>query len=446
MINTGKWKRTLWILLFLLLVFSPIGILIGGTEPSPNRNPWLDFSVALGFIGLALMAVQFALTARIKPLKEPFGSDVIYHFHRQVSIAAFLFILTHPITLFIIDKRYLYLLNIFQSPLASKFGVSAVIFLIAVVISAEYRKKFKIPYTFWKIWHGILTTLVVALALLHVFLIGSSRYLAYPAVKAIWLGYTAAWLLLLIYTRILYPLKLIHNKYRVKTVKEERGASWTITLQPTTKKFFHFKPGQFAWLTIWKTPFSDTEHPFSISSSSEHPEEISFTIKDLGKFTSTIKDMQPGQDVYVDGPHGSFTIDRYPEAKNFVFIAGGIGITPIMSMLRSMADRDDKRPVKLFYNNRDWDSVTYREEIAVLEKKLDIQIIHTLEKPPQKWDGETGYLTESILKKYLSKSWFQENTEIFLCGPQVMMDIVIKQCMNLSFDQKQIHYELFNLV
>lgn len=443
---TEKWKRILWILLFLLLVFTPIGVLIGGTEPSLSRSPWLDFSAGLGFIGLALMAIQFALTARIKPLKEPFGSDVIYHFHRQISIAAFLLILAHPITLFLIDSRYLYLLNIFQSPLAAKFGVSAVVLLIAVVISAEYRKKLKIPYTFWKIWHGILTTLVVAAALIHVFLIGSSRYLNYPIVKAIWIAYSTAWLISLCYTRIIYPLKLMHNKYRVKTVKEERGASWTITLQPTRKKFIHFKPGQFAWLTIWKTPFSDTEHPFSISSSSEHPEELSFTIKDLGKFTSTIKNMQPGQDVYVDSPHGSFTIDRYPEAKNLVFIAGGIGITPIMSMLRSMADRKDKRPVKLFYNNRDWDSITYREEIEALEKKLDLQIIYTLEKPPQKWIGESGYMTESILQKHLPKSWFQENAAIFLCGPQVMMDIVIKQCLNLGFDQQQIYYELFDLV
>ncbi len=444
--NTERWKRTLWIVLFLFLVFTPIAVLINGSKPSSSRSPWLDFSVSLGFIGLALMAVQFAITARIKPLKEPFGSDVIYHFHRQISIAAFFLILAHPISLFIIDKRYLRLLNIFQAPLAVKFGVSAVILLILVVISAEYRRKLKIPYTFWKFWHGILTTLVVASALIHVFLIGSYGYLSYTPEKVIWIVYTLAWLLLLCYTRIIYPLRLMQNKYLVKTVKEERGASWTITLQPIRKKSFHFKPGQFAWITIWKTPFSDTEHPFSISSSSEHPEEISFTIKDLGKFTSTIKNMKAGQDVYVDGPHGAFTIDRYPEAKNLIFIAGGIGITPIMSMMRSMANRKDQHPIKLFYNNRDWDSVTFREEIAELKKKLNLQVIYTLEKSPQKWDGETGYLTEKILQKYLPQSWVHKNSEIFLCGPQVMMDIVIKQCLNLGFHQEQIHYELFNLV
>lgn len=162
-----------------------------------------------------------------------------------------------------------------------------------------------------------------------------------------------------------------------------------------------FKPGQFAWITLWKTPFSDTEHPFSFSSSSEKPDEISFTIKDLEKFTSTIKELKVGQDVYVDGPHGVFSMDRHPDTQKLIFIAGGIDITSIMSMLRSMADRHDQRPVKLFYNNRDWNSLTFREEIADLKKKLDLQVVYTLEKPPQKWEGEAGYLTEMILKKYL---------------------------------------------
>jgi 3-phenylpropionate/trans-cinnamate dioxygenase ferredoxin reductase subunit len=63
-------------------------------------------------------------------------------------------------------------------------------------------------------------------------------------------------------------------------------------------------------------------------------------------------------------------MDRHPDSQKLIFIAGGIDITPIMSMLRSMADRHDQRPVKLFYNNRDWNSLTFREEIADLKKNL----------------------------------------------------------------------------
>ncbi|NMC45960.1 MAG: oxidoreductase, partial [Chloroflexi bacterium] len=406
--------------------------------------PLYDASLAFGFIGLALMAVQFILTARIKWIKEPFGSDLIYHFHRQISIAAFFLVLAHPILLFIADSRYVNYLNIFTAPLSVKPGVTALFFLVLTVISAEYRKKLKIHYDFWKFWHGILTTIVISAALIHIFLTGT--YLYYQPLRILWLVYSASFILLLLYTRFIYPLTLIHNKYTVSSIQEERGQSWTVRLQSTRNKPLHFKPGQFAWITTWKTPFSDSEHPFSISSSSEKPQEISFTIKDLGKFTTTIKSMQVGQAVYVDGPHGAFSIDRYPQTERLIFIAGGIGITPIMSMLRSMADRGDQRPAKLFYNNRDWDSVTFREEIDGLKNSLNLDVIYTLEKPPQKWNGESGYMTREILHKHLDKEWIQNQTDIFLCGPQVMMDIVEKQLQAEGFPESQIHYELFSLI
>lgn len=442
--NNYRLQQALWIVLFILLVFTPVVVLIIGFTPSTYLNPLHDASLAFGFIGLALMAVQFILTARIKRIKEPFGSDLIYHFHRQISIAAFFLVLAHPILLFIADSGYLRYLNIFTAPLSIKLGVIAIFLLILTVISAEYRKKLKIHYDFWKFWHGILTTVVVSAALIHIFLTGT--YLHYQPLRIIWLVYSASFILLLLYTRLIYPLTLIHNKYTVSSIQEERGQSWTVKLRSSRNKALHFQPGQFAWLTIWKTPFSDSEHPFSISSSSERPEEISFTIKDVGKFTTTIKTMQVGQVVYVDGPHGAFSLDRHPHAERLVFIAGGIGITPIMSMLRSMADREDQRPSKLFYNNRDWDSITFREELEKLQQSLNLEIIYTLEKPPQKWDGETGFMTQDILHKYLGNEWTKDGTEIFMCGPQVMMDIVEKQCRAEGFSETQIHFELFNLV
>lgn len=437
-------QQALWIALFILLVFTPIAVLIIGYTPSTYLYPLYDASLAFGFIGLALMAVQFILTARIKWIKEPFGSDLIYHFHRQISIAAFFLVLAHPILLFIADSRYVNYLNIFTAPLSVKPGVTALFFLVLTVISAEYRKKLKIHYDFWKFWHGILTTIVISAALIHIFLTGT--YLYYQPLRILWLVYSASFILLLLYTRFIYPLTLIHNKYTVSSIQEERGQSWTVRLQSTRNKPLHFKPGQFAWITTWKTPFSDSEHPFSISSSSEKPQEISFTIKDLGKFTTTIKSMKVGQAVYVDGPHGAFSIDRYPQTERLIFIAGGIGITPIMSMLRSMADRGDQRPAKLFYNNRDWDSITFREEIDELKNSLHLDVIYTLEKPPQKWNGESGYMTREILHKHLDKEWIQNQTDIFLCGPQVMMDIVEKQLQAEGFPESQIHYELFSLI
>ena len=69
--------------------------------------------------------------------------------------------------------------------------------------------------------------------------------------------------------------------------------------------------------------------------------------------------LKPGEQIYLDGPYGSFNLDRFPKAERLVFIPGGIGVTPIMSMLRTMADRGDKRPILLFYCNREWETVTF---------------------------------------------------------------------------------------
>ena len=128
-----------------------------------------------------------------------------------------------------------------------------------------------------------------------------------------------------------------------------------------------------------------------------------------------------------------------------MLIPGGIGITPIMSMLRSMADRADKRPIKLFYSNQTWDSVTFREEIETLQKRLNIQVIYTIERPPENWQGEAGFLNTSILKKYIPPEWLEGNTEVFLCGPGPMMNAVEKALVSTGFTQKNIHTERFAL-
>lgn len=431
----------LWATIYTLLVLTPILVLLSGPKNS-GRPQLLDLSVSLGFIGLAIMALQFVNSARLKFLNRPFGTDLIYHFHRQIGIAAFFLVFAHPILLFILDTRYLRLLNIISAAWRARFGVTAIVLLILVVWMAEFREKLKIPYTFWKIWHGILATLMIALALLHIFLAGSFTDL--PWKRAIWIGYSTLFILMMLYTRVIYPLKLINSPFKVTSVKKEKGDVWTLTLQSVKGKNLHFSPGQFAWLTAWKTPFSDTEHPFSIASSAENSGMIEMSIKNLGPYTAKIQTLKSGDKVYLDGPYGSFSVDRHPEAQNLVFIPGGIGITPIMSMLRTLADRQDQRPIKLFYANQTWETVTFREEVDQLQKKLNLQVIYVIERPPEDWKGESGFLNSAILKKHIPAEWLKdEHTEVFLCGPAVMMNAVDKALLEAGFSEKKIHSERY---
>jgi 3-phenylpropionate/trans-cinnamate dioxygenase ferredoxin reductase subunit len=226
----------------------------------------------------------------------------------------------------------------------------------------------------------------------------------------------------------------------------ERGNTWTLVLKPVGHPGMNFMPGQFAWITAWKSPFSDTEHPFSFSSSASKPDELAFTIKELGDFTSTIKTMKPGQKVYLDGPFGHFTVDRHLHARQFIFIAGGVGITPIMSILRTLADRGEKRPLTLIYANNEWESVIFREELEALKTALNLQVVHVLLKPPPGWSGETGFVTPLILEKYLPKGLPPNSFEVFICGPQGMMKAVEKALEKLGVPLGDFHSEGFALV
>jgi predicted ferric reductase len=442
--NNLKKNKTFAIILMIinaLLITTPLIILILGPK-NEGRLPILDVSVGLGFIGLAMMTLQFVVTARIKPLNKPFGTDLIYHYHRQIGIASFLLVFAHPILLFILDDQYLRLLNPITAPWRARFGVFAVLLLIGVVLTAEYREKLKIPYTFWKIWHGIMATAMIAAAVIHIF--QGESYINLPWKRALWIGYSVLLIGMLINTRILYPLRLIKHSFRVKSTKLEAGDVFTLTMVPDGHAGFRFNPGQFAWLTAWKTPFSDTEHPFSLASSAEISESFQMSIKNLGPFTQRIQSLKAGERVYVDGPYGSFNLDRHPEAQRLVMIPGGIGVTPIMSMLRTMADRGDKRPILLFYCNREWETVTFKEEVKELEKKLDLKTIYTIEKPPSAWEGESGFLNRTILNKHTPEDWISDGTGVFLCGPAPMMTAVEKELLAVGYSHQQIHSERYS--
>ena len=252
------------------------------------------------------------------------------------------------------------------------------------------------------------------------------------------------WIGLVVWVRLVKPWCELRTPYIVQEVKPERGAAYTLAIAPLGHLGIRFQPGQFAWLTVWDSPFSDREHPFSFSGSAEQaPRRLEFTIKELGDFTRRTKDIRPGQKVYVDGPFGGLSADRHPRAAGFVFIAGGIGITPMMSHLRSFADRGDRRPLRLIYCGRDLESLTFREEIDALASRLDLNITYVLEQPPASWHGEKGFVNEELLRRHIPR---EKRYEYFICGPQPMMDAVERSLHRLGVPLGDFHSERFNLV
>jgi len=166
------------------------------------------------------------------------------------------------------------------------------------------------------------------------------------------------------------------------------------------------------------------------------------TIRNLGDFTSAIPKVPVGQRVYLDGPYGAFTIGN--PADMHVLVAGGVGITPMMSMLRTLADRGDKRPVILFYGVKDWDSVIFREELDAIKARLNLSIVYVIAKPPEGWTGEKGYVDAAVLKRHLPPPFAEH--EYFICGPNVMMDSIEKALGDMHVPLSKYHSERYSFV
>jgi predicted ferric reductase len=433
-------RGTVRVLIYLLFILAPLFALLTGSFPPP-RDFWGEFAVAIGYSGLAMMGLQFGLTARFRYVTEPWGEDVIYHFHRQISLVAIALVVLHVVILFALRPQRVAMLNFLEASWRASFGALSIYALIALVVTALWRTKLRIRYETWHLSHIVLAVVAIAAGLLH--MVGFGRYLVDPWKRSLWIGLAIFWIGLLMYVRIVKPLFLLRRPYRVAEVREERSDTRTLVMRPDGHPGFRFSPGQFAWLTLWGSPFKITGHPFSFSSSAAVTDgRVEMSIRNLGDFTSAIDRAPVGQRVYLDGPYGAFTIGN--PADMHVLVAGGIGVTPMMSMIRTLADRSDERPVILLYASKDWESITFREDLETLEARLNLTIVHVLQNPSTEWTGERGYITAEMFKRHLPPPYADH--EYFICGPDVMMDAIEKALKSLGVPLSKYHSERYSFV
>jgi len=430
-----------WLGAYLALVLMPLFVLLLGAVP-PGSGFWWDFSMALGFTGVSMMGIQFLLTARFRRATAPFGIDIIYLFHRYLAVMIVVLISLHYLIIRITNVEALGMINPLQAPWYMTSGRGSLLLLVILVGTSLWRKSLHFHYDEWRVLHIGLSVTVVLLALSHVE--GVGYYIAVPAKRWLWTGYILFWLLLIVYVRLIKPWKMRRKPYKVIEVHQECWNCWTLVLKPDGHEGMSFKPGQFAWLTLRESPYHIKEHPFSFSSSAVDLSRLAFTIKELGDFTRTIKHTEVGAVAYLDGPYGVFTVNRYPNASGFVFIAGGIGIAPMISMLRTLADRHERRPLWLIYGNNRLENIIFKEVLDTLKVRLNLHIVHVIKDSPADWKGETGVITSKLLQKCLPSE--ARMYEHFLCGPKPMTDAVQRGLHELSVPLGKIHIELYDMV
>jgi predicted ferric reductase len=440
--GAGTARAAFWIGLYLCAVVAPLVVLLPSTSPAGSGFAW-ETGIGFGFAGLAMMAVQFLLTARFRRAAAPFGIDLIYYFHRYLAYGIVFVVLLHPLLLAWAKPAILASYDPREASWAMRTGFGSVLLLVAMVAVSAGRKLLRLPYEAWRISHLALAVGAVGLGFAH--MAGIAHASASPLVRTLWIGIGLSLATVVLWVRLLRPLLLLQRPWRVESVRREQGSAWTLTLVPDGHAGFSFQAGQFVWITLRHSPFAMREHPFSIASAPGADGRLAFTIKELGDFTRLLGEIETGEKAYVDGPYGAFSFERHPEASGYAFIAGGIGISPMAGMLRALAQSADKRPLLLVSANASLDRMPLREEMEDLVGKLDLSFVPVLEDPPEGWQGERGYVTEEILARHLPPPPERRGWHCFLCGPLPMTRSVEKALRRLGIPAGHIHVELFDM-
>ncbi|OGC53841.1 hypothetical protein A3B64_00690 [candidate division WWE3 bacterium RIFCSPLOWO2_01_FULL_37_24] len=393
-----------------------------------------DLGRIFGTLGFSGIILQMILSSRINILEKGVGLDRLSRWHKSNSRAAFSFILLHPFLLFFIFIKQFNFDFLKNLTFYEWLGIIALLLLIFFVSFTVFSNRLNIKYETWKLTHKT-AYIVILLAGVHSFMVRSGIYYKKPLFY--W------WILVILLAAITLFLKYSTKKRRIFKITDiisETQNTRTVKLEPAdNKNMFEYKPGQFAFITFLSGSLPKEQHPFTISSS-PNGKFYTHTIKESGDFTNELGKLQIGDSAVVEGPYGVFS--NYGLDGPFVFIAGGVGITPLMSMIEFNASQPKKENIILFNSVRTQNDIIFKDALNKLEKQgewLRIVYIFSDEKSGANY---YGHINSGIITKELD---YLELYKYFICGPPNMMYKVKIELIKLGVNKDKIFTEEFKL-
>lgn len=395
-----------------------------------------------GLTGITIMSLQFVLASRSRWIERGIGLDAILRFHRTMAIWAVALLAAHPVLIAAGFGRWELLTTSRQSP-PVLVGKTALVLLLILAATSLYRIALRIEFEWWRRIHNLLAATALAFGCYHAWYVGQAR--EFPAFRVLPAALLVVAATAYIYAKVIAPRRASRSPYKVVSVTPEAGRVRTIVLAPTGRRIEPNAPGQFAFIRFLPgSGIIGEEHPFTIASAPSESGCLEFSIKDSGDFSSLTRNVRPGDLAAVQGPFGVFSNAFRPEEKNLVFIAGGIGITPLMSMIRGMhASRSDAE-VLLIYGNETEDEIVFREELDEMSKSghPKLRVVHVVNHPGDDWHGARGFITRDLVAQECGELAAKS---FYVCGPVVMMNKVRGFLRDLGVPRRSIHWERFSL-
>lgn len=386
-------------------------------------------------LGFSLLCLQVIAAAQLKLLDRPFGLDAVILAHRRLGMLTLLLLFAHPVLLAVsMDSYYLFS---FDTAWQVSLGKLGLLLTLAGVLAVVVLPRVRIDYLWTRFIHSWLALVAVGLFFAHGLLVGSD--LDGAVMRIYWWLLLAATLCVFIFHKVVARLWGRH-RFNVVSVRKENYNTWTLRLEPMQAEPLTYRPGQFMFLSIKSAKLRAEEHPFSISSSPTGDGALTVTVKESGDYTRTIGRVGSGDQAYARGPYGRFSCSLH-DPESMLFLAGGVGITPVMSMLRWLRDRREERPITLLYANRTARDIIFRKELDELPENFSVT--HVLSEALPDWDGPSGHVTAEIIREHAGE--LLGEAEVYLCGPPGFMRSMRKALKSLGVSRRRIHYERFAL-
>jgi len=429
-----------WFTIYVLALLLPQAVALAWDPIEIVRPFRLELGVAFGLIAYPLITSEFSLVGRIRSISVLYGNDVLMFFHKYMGIGVLLFVGLHP--LLVSPGNFAQFNPLAGAPMV-RYGAWSFWLLFALALTSLFRRQIRLPYGYWLALHYVLGLMIGTLALAHI--LAARGYSSSGVVRAVIIIYFIGFLIPMIHYRLWTYYRMLSRPWRVIENRDEGAKVRTLVVQPVGHRGLEFHPGQFAWIATGN-PVITEHHPISISSSAElGPERrIEFSIRNLGDWSGQrVPQVAVGSSVYVNGAFGGLSIDR-EAGQGFVLIGGGIGIAPLRSMILTMKDRGDFRPVILLYAAHNFEAVIYRNELEALQQQMNLKVVFVLSQPPSGWTGERGHIDTVLLKRHLPAQFMRY--QYFVCGPSAMMDEMETHLTALGLPRSCVHSERFDVV
>lgn len=207
-------------------------------------------------------------------------------------------------------------------------------------------------------------------------------------------------------------------------------------VSPQGGKLFEHMPGQCAMVCAPGV----SEGMFSITSSPTNKEYQEFSIKKCGTLTDYLHSLEVGDEITVRGPYGNyFPVETELKGKNLLFIAGGIGLAPLRSVINYVIDnRENYGTVDIVYGSRSADDLVQLKEIQEVWMKTEGINVHlTIDREQEGWDGHVGFVPN-----YVKELGFDTDRTALVCGPPIMIKFVLAGLKELGFTTQQVYTTL----